>query len=183
MPPRVATYATSVPSGEMTTEAPSLSSVPGASGSARRATAARSCGARVAAKRAPASAAAAAIAMPASAVTSARDRRLRDAVVASPPTGATIASSSSILMAPASARRCRGSLRRHRRSSVRIDAGAPGANRLQSGSLLTTVASVSATSSPGNARVPDSISNSTHPNAQMSARLSTVLPRACSGAM
>ena len=39
------------------------------------------------------------------------------------------------------------------------------------------------TSSPSNARRPVSISKSTHPNAQMSARLSTGLPRACSGLM
>ena len=39
------------------------------------------------------------------------------------------------------------------------------------------------TSSPSNGRVPVSISNSTHPNDQMSTRLSTGRPRACSGAM
>ena len=38
-------------------------------------------------------------------------------------------------------------------------------------------------SSPANARLAVSISYSTHPNAQMSARLSTALPRACSGDM
>ena len=32
-------------------------------------------------------------------------------------------------------------------------------------------------------RRPDSISKSTHPNAQMSVRLSTACPRACSGLM
>ncbi len=48
---------------------------------------------------------------------------------------------------------------------------------------LITFASVSATSSPVKARWPVSISKSTAPNAQMSARLSTALPRACSGAM
>ena len=36
---------------------------------------------------------------------------------------------------------------------------------------------------PSNGRRPASISNSTAPNAQMSARLSTVFPRACSGDM
>ena len=40
---------------------------------------------------------------------------------------------------------------------------------------------VSVASTPGNGRVPDSISNNTHPNAQMSAPLSTATPRACSG--
>jgi len=46
-----------------------------------------------------------------------------------------------------------------------------------------TLASVSLTSSPSNARVPVSISYSTDPNAQISARLSTALPFDCSGAM
>ena len=41
----------------------------------------------------------------------------------------------------------------------------------QSGSPRSTAASVSDTSSPSNTRVPVSISNSTHPNAQMSAAL------------
>ena len=36
---------------------------------------------------------------------------------------------------------------------------------------------------PGNATRPVSISKSTHPKAQMSARLSTLCPRACSGLM
>ena len=42
---------------------------------------------------------------------------------------------------------------------------------------------MSETSSPSNARRPVSISYSTTPNAQTSARRSTALPRACSGAM
>ena len=46
-----------------------------------------------------------------------------------------------------------------------------------------TFAIVSAIVSPENAARPVSISNSTHPNAQMSVRLSTGLPRACSGLM
>jgi hypothetical protein len=61
--------------------------------------------------------------------------------------------------------------------------GTEGGSASQAGSLLMTFASVSATSSPPNARRPVSISNSTAPKAQMSARLSTVLPRAGSGAM
>ena len=52
---------------------------------------------------------------------------------------------------------------------------------LQSGSLATTDASVSVMSFRRNARTPVSISHSTHPNAQMSLRLSTAFPRACSG--
>ena len=46
-----------------------------------------------------------------------------------------------------------------------------------------TAASVRDKSSPGKERWPVSISNSTAPNAQMSARLSTTFPRACSGLM
>ena len=42
---------------------------------------------------------------------------------------------------------------------------------------------VSDTVAPGNAMRPVSNSKSTHPNAQMSARLSTDCPRACSGLM
>ena len=42
---------------------------------------------------------------------------------------------------------------------------------------------VSDTVSPAKARSPVSISHNTQPNAQMSARLSTSRPRACSGAM
>ena len=42
---------------------------------------------------------------------------------------------------------------------------------------------VSATVSPAKATRPVSISKSTHPNAQMSVRLSTARPRACSGLM
>ena len=42
---------------------------------------------------------------------------------------------------------------------------------------------VSDNASPANARLPVSISYSTHPNAQMSMRVSTGWPRACSGLM
>ena len=50
-------------------------------------------------------------------------------------------------------------------------------------SARSTAASVSETVSPSNALRPESISYSTAPNAQMSARLSTDRPRACSGDM
>ena len=53
----------------------------------------------------------------------------------------------------------------------------------QDGSDFITSASVSDTFSPENARRPDTISNRTAPNAQTSARLSTAVPWACSGAM
>ena len=81
-------------------------------------------------------------------------------------------------------RRCRSrrSRSRHRRSS-RIADGVEAGSAAQSGSVLSTSASVSDTSSPRNRRRPLSISYSTTPNAQMSARLSTGLPLACSGAM
>ena len=52
-----------------------------------------------------------------------------------------------------------------------------------SGSVFSTAASVSETVAPSNRRFPVSISQSTTPKAQRSARLSTVVPRACSGLM
>ena len=54
---------------------------------------------------------------------------------------------------------------------------------VQSGSLRSTFARVSADESPPNARVPVNASNITHPSAQMSVRLSTGCPVACSGLM
>ena len=66
---------------------------------------------------------------------------------------------------------------------MRTAPGTPVGTALQSGSDLMTLASIPATSSPSNGRRPASISYSTQPNAQMSARLSTARPRACSGAM
>jgi hypothetical protein len=53
----------------------------------------------------------------------------------------------------------------------------------KSGSVRSTAASVSATSSPSNARRPDSISYRTQPNAHTSLRLSAARPFACSGLM
>ena len=60
-------------------------------------------------------------------------------------------------------------------------AGRSDGSAFQSGSLLSTAASVSETSSPSNARLPVSISKSTQPNAQTSLRLSAGRPFACSG--
>ena len=54
---------------------------------------------------------------------------------------------------------------------------------VQSGSDSRTAAIVSETVAPGAARCPLNISYSTAPNAQMSVRLSTGSPRACSGLM
>ena len=62
-------------------------------------------------------------------------------------------------------------------------AGTWSGSAAQSGSRASTDASTSETSSPGKARRPVSISYSTAPNAQMSVRLSTGRPRACSGLM
>ena len=56
-------------------------------------------------------------------------------------------------------------------------------SRDHSGSARSTAASVSLTVSPENACFPVSISNNRQPKAKMSARLSTRLPRACSGLM
>ena len=54
---------------------------------------------------------------------------------------------------------------------------------MTSGSERIIAAIVSVASVPAKARLPASISYSTQPNAQMSARLSTDFPRACSGLM
>ena len=62
-------------------------------------------------------------------------------------------------------------------------AGVPSGKRSQSGSRLMTAERVSVTVSPSNAGLPVSISYSTQPNAHMSVRRSTGLPRACSGLM
>ena len=97
--------------------------------------------------------------------------------------GPTNACSRSIRTSPADCRRVLTSFCRQRRSSFGIDGGRFAGNRAQSGSRCSTRDRISGTSSPSNARRPASISKSTHPNAQISARLSTVLPRACSGDM
>ena len=78
--------------------------------------------------------------------------------------------------------RSRASLIRQRCRHSSTVGGSAG-SAVQSGSDLMTSASVSDTSSPSKARRPVSSSNSTHPKAQMSARLSTGRPRACSGLM
>jgi hypothetical protein len=84
---------------------------------------------------------------------------------------------------PMSRKRSFGSLSRHRLSRRRTLAETAGGMADHSGSVLSTAANVVEMSSPSNARRPVSISYSTHPNAQISTRLSTALPRACSGAM
>ena len=69
--------------------------------------------------------------------------------------------------------------------AVRIStiAGVCGGSAFQSGSAFTTSANTSASVVPPNALCPVSISNTTQPYAQMSARLSTPVPRVCSGLM
>ena len=68
-----------------------------------------------------------------------------------------------------------GSFSRQRRSSRESGGGRSHGQRLHLGSSFSTFASVIETSSPSNARRPVSISYSTTPNAQMSARRSTGL--------
>ena len=75
------------------------------------------------------------------------------------------------------------SFSRQRRINRATAGGVVPGSWLQSGSRSMIAATVSVTVSPGNARRPVSISYSTQPNAQMSVRLSTALPRACSGDM
>ena len=82
-----------------------------------------------------------------------------------------------------SATRRRRSLVRQLCRSVRIAGGISEGSADQSGSIFSTFASVSLTSSPSNGRRPVSISYSTQPKAQMSLRLSASRPFACSGAM
>ena len=72
---------------------------------------------------------------------------------------------------------------RQRSSSRRIGAGVEAGSRVQSMSARSTSAIVCDVVSPSKRRRPASISNSTTPNAQMSERLSTGEPLACSGLM
>jgi hypothetical protein len=84
---------------------------------------------------------------------------------------------------PTSRRRVRGSRSRQRSSKSLTEGGVPAGSRLQSGSVLSTAASVSLTVSPTKRRVPVSISKNRTPKAHTSVRRSTGLPRACSGDM
>ncbi len=94
--------------------------------------------------------------------------------------GATSGTASSSGMAsPMSRKRCFGCFTRQRRRRGCTFAGM----RLQSGSSFSTAARMSDVVSPVNAGLPVNISYRTAPNAQMSARLSTADPRACSGLM
>ena len=64
-----------------------------------------------------------------------------------------------------------------------MEGGVLGGSAFQSGSLVITNASVCETVSPSKMRLPVSISHSTTPKAQTSARLSAADPVACSGDM
>jgi len=59
----------------------------------------------------------------------------------------------------------------------------PAGSAFHSSSARSTPARMSLTVSPAKSRWPVSISHTITPKAQMSARLSTALPRACSGDM
>ena len=87
--------------------------------------------------------------------------------------------SSSGIASRMSRRRCFGCFIRQRRKRGCALAGI----RFQSGSPFSTAARMSDVVSLWNGRFPVSISNSTQLKAQMSARLSTAAPRACSGLM
>ena len=76
-----------------------------------------------------------------------------------------------------------GSFSRQRRSNRRTLDGVCSGNAFQFGSRSMIAAMVSDSVSPLNAAWPISISYKTHPKAQMSVRLSTARPRACSGLM
>ena len=82
---------------------------------------------------------------------------------------------------PMDCNRWRGSLFKQRRISCWISFGTLAGSKDQSGSPRITAARVSETVSPLKAIFPVSISNATAPNDQISARRSTVFPRACSG--
>ena len=84
---------------------------------------------------------------------------------------------------PMSRSRMRGSRSRHRAMRRWRRSGVAAGSVVQSGSFVSTKASMSDTVAPSKSRVPATISHSTAPNAQMSARLSTVFARACSGDM
>ena len=87
--------------------------------------------------------------------------------------------SSRNLASPISRSRSFGFRSKHRSSIFRNRAG----TRSRSIGCSSTQLSACIVSSPLNSRSPVSISHATTPNAQISARLSTFFPRACSGAM
>ncbi len=92
-------------------------------------------------------------------------------------------SSITILASAMSCRRFRGFRSRQRRRSCRIATGVVPGRESRSGESVSTRARISGTVGASKSRFPESISKSTTPNAQTSARLSTAIPLACSGDM
>ena len=94
------------------------------------------------------------------------------------PASATMESvSASSITSPISRNRLRGSFSRQAASSRRTETG----TCPRFASRVSTAASASAVPPPPNNRSPVTISQRTTPNAHISARLSTLSPRACSG--
>jgi len=89
--------------------------------------------------------------------------------------------SSRMRASPISRSRFLTSRSRQRPTSVRSDDGVSFGSFPTSIGARSTSASVCEVVSPSNSRVPVSSSHSTTPKDQMSARLSTTLPAACSG--
>ena len=97
--------------------------------------------------------------------------------------GSAPSPSRAILASPMSRSRFLESRSRQRFSSLTMLGGVAGGSSFHSIGARRTDASVSETVSPSNARFPVNISKRHAPNDQMSARRSTFVPRACSGAM
>jgi hypothetical protein len=93
------------------------------------------------------------------------------------------ACSSAMRASPMSRRRSLGSRSRQRAIRRRSDGGTAGPSDCTSIGRVSTAAIVSEIVSPSKSSLPVSISWRTAPKAQMSARLSTGRPRACSGLM
>ena len=97
--------------------------------------------------------------------------------------GCAVDASSATRASPMSRSRRSGSRSRQRASNCLMCCGVSGGSLLQSISPRSVAARLSESVSPRKTCSPVSISNTTTPNAQMSARLSAGLPRACSGLM
>src|SRR5262245_23835189 len=115
------------------------------------------------------------------AATAAIESHDREAALAGGAASSSPEDANTIRASPIAWRRRLRSLVRHRRTNLRIATGVAAVSASQSGSSFRTLARVSETDSPSKALLPTSISYRTAPNDQMSARLSTDLPLACSG--
>jgi hypothetical protein len=116
-------------------------------------------------------------------VTSRRGEGGGEGMAVIPDVSAASASSISSRASAMSWRREFWSFCRHRRSRMRTFGGVRSGSRLQSGSIVRIAARASVVEGPLKRRRPASISYSRQPKAQMSVRLSTTRPRACSGLM